>query len=132
MSDHAEILARVQAAIAESLAVDLAEVAPSKGFFTEIGGEKIEWLDLSFRLDKQFGIRIPGMNFPGAATDVEGRFTPAGMTALRAILPASLLDRVERQGRFPTGKELAAEITVDDIAGMVELAIEAKNAVQSR
>jgi acyl carrier protein len=131
MSDHAEILVRVRAAIAEALDIDLELAQPPQRFFTDLGAESIEWLDLSFRLDKQFGVRVPGLNFPAGGTDSEGRFTSAGIAALRNALPATLLDRIERRAGAPTGKELAAEITVDDIAGMVEMAIAAKNAIAS-
>jgi acyl carrier protein len=131
MSDHDEILDRVRAAIAKTMAIDLDEVDPSKRFFTDIDAESIEWLDLSFRLDKEFGVRIPGMNFPAAETDAEGRFTPSGIAALRAFLPGPLLDRTQIRVPAPTGKELAGEITVADIADMVERALESKKALAS-
>jgi acyl carrier protein len=132
VSDPENILSRVTAAVAESLAIDPSEVESSQRFFVDIGGESIEWLDLSFRLDKEFGVRIPGIgNFTGAETDDEGRFTPAGIAALRAFLPESLISRVRDVVPSPTAKELAAEITVADIAGMVAMALGAKKAVPS-
>ncbi len=131
MSDHEEILNRVRKAVAEANELDFGEVSPSARY-SDIDPESIGWLDLSFRLDKAFGVRIPGIgNFSSAETDAEGRFTPAGMLALRAFLPATLVDRVAQRVPAPTGKEFAEAITVEDIANMVEMALEAKKAVAS-
>jgi acyl carrier protein len=127
MAEFEEIRERVRIKVAESLDLDLSEVMTTQRFFTDMGAESIEWLDLSFRLDKEFGARIPGVgNFAGGATDAEGHFTAAGLESLRAFLPASLIDRVKERNPLPTPKELAEEITVSDIAGMVVLALEAK------
>jgi acyl carrier protein len=132
MRDIDEILPRVQQAVADTLCIDLEEAAPATRFFTDIDGESIEWLDLSFRLDKEFGVRIPGLgNYAGIATDDEGRFTAGGIAALRVFMPASLLDRIQTRVPMPTAKELAAEITISDIAGMVQMALESKSARQS-
>ena len=127
MAEFDEILERVRIKVAESLDLDLSEVTPTQRFFADIGAESIEWLDLSFRLDKEFGARIPGVgNFAGGETDAEGHFTALGLEALRILLPASLVDRVKERNPLPTPKELAEEITVSDIAGMVVLALESK------
>ena len=132
MAEFEEILERVRIKVAESLGLDVSEVEPSQRFFTDINGESIEWLDLSFRLDREFGVRIPGVgNFSGGQTDAEGHLTPDGLKALRAFLPATLVGRVDDRNPLPTAKELAEEITVSDIADMVEMAIESKKAVRS-
>jgi acyl carrier protein len=132
MPEIQEILGRVQAAVAETMGLDLDAVTPSQRFFRDIDAESIEWLDLSFRLDKEFGIRIPGIgNYAGIETDAEGRFTPRGIAAMRAFMPASLLDRLHDRRPLPTAKELADEITVTDIANMVQMALESKSTRQS-
>jgi acyl carrier protein len=132
VAEYEEILERVRVRVAETLGVDAAEVTPTQRFFTDLNGESIEWLDLSFRLDKEFGARIPGVgNFANGQTDAESHFTASGLEALRAFLPASLLDRAQDRGLLPTPKELAEQITVSDIAGMVVLALEAKQAARA-
>jgi len=132
MPDSREILGRVQTAVADTLVVDLDTVTPAQRFFTDLGGESLEWLDLSFRLDKEFGIRIPGIsNYAGIETDAEGRFTLRGIAAMRTFMPASLLDRLQDRRPLPTAKELADDITVTDIANMVQMAIESKSARRS-
>jgi acyl carrier protein len=130
MSDQPETLSRVKAAIVESLSMEPEEVEPRQRFFTDLGGESMEWLDLSFRLDKEFGVRIPGIgSFASAETDAEGRLTTEGIATLRTFLPSSLVDRVQDQRPHPTPKELADEITVEDIAGIVRMAVNAKGAL---
>jgi acyl carrier protein len=129
VSEHVEVLNRVIPAVAESLSIEAEEVQPSQTFFVDLKGESIEWLDLSFRLDKEFRARIPGIgNFANVETDADGSFTPAGIAALRAFLPATLIDRVKDRTPAPTAKELAEAITVDDVAGMVEMALESRRA----
>ncbi len=132
MSDHAEILKRVQEAVAETLGIDPDDAQPDQRFFADLGAESIDWLDLTFRLEKQFAVRIPGIgSFSGVETDADGRFTAAGLTDLRSCVPACLLDRIQDRVPRPTGAELAEEITVADLAGMVQLAADLKKAVPS-
>lgn len=132
MLDHEEILRRVIPAVAESADVDASEIQPSQTFLGDLGGESIEWLDLSFRLDKEFGVRLPGLgNLGGIETDAEGRFTTNGFASLRSFMPASLIERVSDRAPAITAKELVEAITVDDIAGMVALALDSRKAVPS-
>jgi acyl carrier protein len=132
VSDRAEILSHVQEAVAETLGIDATEAQPDQRLFADLGAESIDWLDLTFRLERQFAVRIPGIgNFSGVATDAEGRFTAAGLADLRAFMPAPLLNRIEEQVPLPTGADLAEEISVDDIVGMVQLAVDSKKGVTS-
>jgi len=129
MLDHDEVLSRVIPAVAESLSVDTHEVQRSQTYFVDLDGDSIAWLDLSFRLDKEFRVRIPGLNsLGGVETDAEGRFTQSGVDSLRAFMPGALIDRVKARLPSFTAKEMVTEITIDDIARMVELALKAKNA----
>ena len=42
-------------------------------FFADLGAESIDWLDLTFRLERQFAVRIPGISsFAGVETDADG------------------------------------------------------------
>jgi acyl carrier protein len=130
MLDHDEVLSRVKPAVAEALAIDVEEVQASQTFFVDLQGDSLAWLDLSFRLDKEFRVRIPGLAaWQSVATDEQGRMTPEGLASLRALMPASLIDRIQDALSGPSFKELAEQITVDHIAGMVEMAMESKKAV---
>ncbi len=132
MSETDDILSAVQAAIAEVLGINPEEAQPSLSYLVDLaGGESLELLDLQFRLDKCFGVRIAGIgNFAGAETDAEGRFTPAGMESLRKSVPASLLDRF-RDRPAPTARDVLDAMTVEDIANMVRLALAAKQDAQA-
>ena len=132
MAEYEEVLERVRIKVAQSLDLDICEIEPTQRFFVDLAAESIEWLDVSFRLDKEFGVRIPGVgNIAGGQTDAEGHFTGPGLEALRAFLPGSLVDRVKSRIPLPTAKELAEEITIADIAGMVMLALQAKETARA-
>jgi acyl carrier protein len=127
MPDYDTILARVRVAVAETLSIEPEEAEPAQRFFADLGAESIDWLDLSFRIERDWKVRLPGLgSFDGIATDAEGRFVSSGMDALHEFMPPSLLDRLSSRESLPTAKELAEEITVSDIAGMVVLALESK------
>ena len=127
MRDFPEILSGVQAAVAKTLDLDGHEVTPDLRFFPDLNGESLEWLELSFYLEKTFGVRPPGIgSFAGIETDAEGRFTARGFAAMRAFMPAALLDRFKDCDSMPTSKELLEAITVLDIAHMMQMALEAK------
>lgn len=80
----------VREQIAECLAADLDEVAPTASFFNDLGGESIDVLDLTFRIEKRLGIRP---NFAvikeEAALDFDesGRLTPESLAKARALFP---------------------------------------------
>jgi hypothetical protein len=68
MRDFPEIMGGVQAAVAKTLCLDLDEVQPVQRFFTDLGAESIDWLELSFLLEK-YGKRLPGLgNYAGIET----------------------------------------------------------------
>jgi acyl carrier protein len=127
MPDFQEILGGVQTAVAKTLCLDLDEVQLGQRFFPDLGAESIDWLELSFLLEKAYGTRLPGLgNFAGIETDAEGRLTGRGIAAMRAFMPAGLLDRFKDRDLLPTSKELVEAITVLDIAHMVQMALESK------
>jgi acyl carrier protein len=132
MSNPEPIVSRVRTAVAETLDMGPEEAQPAQRFFSDLGAESIDWLDLTFRVEREFKVRLPGLGeFEGVPTNADGRFTPAGLEALGDFLPRSLLDRFRDQARVPTAHELAAEITVNDIAGMVALSLESARALRS-
>ena len=47
----------VREQIADCLATDVEEVVPEANFFGDLGGESIDVLDLTFRLEKSLGVR---------------------------------------------------------------------------
>ncbi len=88
-----EILGKVQEILVEALGVDDDEVKPEATLMGDLGAESIDFLDIVFRLEKAFAIKIPaGDLFPDNIQNnpefVEnGKLTPAGLTKLKESLP---------------------------------------------
>src|SRR4051794_32892205 len=91
MAASDEILARVTTVIVQSLGVDEDDVTPSATLIEDLGAESIDFLDIVFRLEREFAISIPrGELFvepilQGESDIVQdGRLTPEGLVALRS------------------------------------------------
>ena len=88
-----EILGKVQEILVEALGVDDEEVKPEKTLMGDLGAESIDFLDIVFRLEKAFAIKIPaGDLFPDNIQNNpefvgNGKLTPAGLTKLKESLP---------------------------------------------
>lgn len=54
-----EIYEKVKEAIVEALGVESEEVEPNSALFDDLGAESLDLLDIVFRLEKTFGIKIP-------------------------------------------------------------------------
>jgi acyl carrier protein len=129
MPSRDEVFRAVQTAIAETNGDDELVVEPSMRLMADVIDESINMLDLQFRLDRRFGIRIPGLtSFRDLSTDAEGRLTREGLTALRAVMPGSLLDRFAESAPLPTPKELWESMTVDDLVNLIADALAKKQA----
>jgi len=57
--DDKEIYEKVKEAIVEALGVDESEVKPTSVLFDDLGAESLDLLDIVFRLEKAFDIKIP-------------------------------------------------------------------------
>ncbi len=88
-----EIFENVQETLVEALGVDEEEVTEEAAITGDLGAESIDYLDIVFRLEKSFNIKIPrGELFPDDILNnpdyVEnGRMTPAGMERLKTTMP---------------------------------------------
>ena len=78
--------------VADALGCDLAEVKPDVSLIEDLGAESIDFLDMVFRLERSFKVKIPRgkivENARGTLTEAEfeqnGVITDAGMAQLRA------------------------------------------------
>lgn len=85
---------KVSKIIADVLVLDDDEVKLSSRLIADLGAESIDFLDLVFQLEKEFGIKIPRgqleKNARGELSESEfekdGIITPAGMQALKKYL----------------------------------------------
>ena len=88
-----EIHKKVQDVLVDALGVDEEEVTPTATLRGDLGAESIDFLDIAFRLEKAFGIKIPrGEMFPeDLFTNQQyvqnGRITPEGMVEMKKRMP---------------------------------------------
>ena len=54
-----EIFKQVQEVLVDALGVDDDEITPEATLMGDLGAESIDFLDIVFRLEKTFGIKIP-------------------------------------------------------------------------
>src|SRR5216683_2853890 len=94
MPTHEEVYHRVSAAVAEALNVDVEEIKPISTLQGDLGAESIDFLDIVFRLEREFDIQIPQQElFPEAifrdAPELvkDGRLTPEALEVLRTRMP---------------------------------------------
>jgi len=88
-----EIFNRVKDVLVEALGVDDDEVSESATLSGDLGAESIDYLDIVFRLEKDFSIKIPrGELFPDDLLNnpeyVEnGKLTSVGFKKLQEAMP---------------------------------------------
>lgn len=101
------VLARVTTVIVQSLGVDEDDVTPAATLVGDLGAESIDFLDIVFRLEREFRIKVPrGELFieptsPGEeGYERDGRVTAEGLAALREQMPYADLSDLERDRRL--------------------------------
>lgn len=85
---------KVKEIIADVLVIDEEEITPQSRLIADLGAESIDFLDLVFQLEKEFGIKIPRgqleKNARGDLAEDEfekgGVLTAKGMVALKNYL----------------------------------------------
>jgi acyl carrier protein len=88
-----EVFTKVKEVLVSTLAVDDNEVTPAAKLSTDLNAESIDYLDITFQLEKTFGIKIPkGELFPeNLFTDPEyvqnGKMTAKGIAELKVRMP---------------------------------------------
>ncbi len=92
MPTQAEIFQKVQTTLVDALGVDEDDVTLKATLRSDLGAESIDLLDIVFRLERNFGIKIPrGELFPESVSDpeltVNGRLTEKGLVELKQRMP---------------------------------------------
>ena len=88
-----EVFNKVKEVLTTALAVDDDEVTPEAKLSEDLGAESIDYLDITFQLEKAFGIKIPkGELIPeNMFTNPEfvqnGKMTPKGVAELKSRMP---------------------------------------------
>jgi acyl carrier protein len=92
---------KVAQVIADALGCDVAEVTPKVPLIEGLDAESIDFLDLVFRLERSFGVKIPRGkivedargDLPEADFEEKGIVTDAGLARLREFLSEVPADR---------------------------------------
>ncbi len=93
MATSQEVFDKVQETLIDALGVDDDEVTPEATLIGDLGAESIDFLDIVFRLEKNFDIKIPrGELFPENLAGAESGFIEDGMVTEKGI--SELRDRM--------------------------------------
>jgi acyl carrier protein len=122
-----EIFEKIKDALVDALGVDDDEVTPEATLVGDLGAESIDFLDIVFRLEKAFDIKIPrGELFP---EDVltnqqyvqDGKVTEQGLAELRQRMPFANLDEFSKN---PVVQDFGNVLTVADMCRFIESKVE--------
>src|SRR6516225_2688948 len=124
MPTQEEIYNKVSATLVEALNVDEDDIKPTATLQGDLGAESIDFLDIVFRLEREFGIKIPrGELFPESIFQGDpdfvqnGRVTDKGLEELRARMPFADLSQFEQN---PEVSKLSDLFTVDMITRYIQ------------
>ena len=124
-----EIFQKVQEVLVDALGVDDDEVTAEATLMGDLGAESIDFLDIVFRLEKAFGIKVPReelfpaeelLNNPDFVSN--GKLTDKGLAELRAKVPHTDLSEFEKD---PDLSKLADLFTVNAIVTYLDSRINA-------
>ncbi|MGC9453659.1 MAG: acyl carrier protein [Phycisphaerae bacterium] len=117
-----EVLEKVRDTLVEALGVDDDEVTPEATLTGDLGAESIDFLDIVFRLEKTFNIKIPrGELFPDNVLNnpefvQDGKLTDQGLEQLKQRMPHLDLSGFEQD---PDVNKLAELFSVQTIVNYV-------------
>src|SRR2546423_10014433 len=119
-----DIYKKVSSTLVEALNVDEEEIQPTSTLQGDLGAESIDFLDIVFRLEREFGIKIPrGELFPESIFQGDpemvqnGKVTDKGMAELRARMPFADLSKFEKN---PEVRAISDLFTVDMITRYIQ------------
>jgi acyl carrier protein len=119
-----QVLEQVRTVMVDALGVDDDEVKPEATLMGDLGAESIDFLDIVFRLEKAFGIKIPReelfpaeaiMNNPEFISN--GKITAKGLVELKAKMPHTDISEFSKN---PDMSKFADLFTVGMIVNFVQ------------
>jgi acyl carrier protein len=130
MPNQDEIYQKVSATLVEALNVEEEEIKPTSTLQGDLGAESIDFLDIVFRLEREFGIKIPRNElfpesiFQGDPEFVQnGKVTPKGLDELRQKMPFADIAKFEQ---YPELTAISDLFTVEMITKYIEGKLGAK------
>ena len=100
-------------------------MTPNASLTADLGAESIDFLDIVFRIEKTFDIKIPqGELFPEGLTEnpewvADGNLTDSGLAMLKERMGHVNFDAIENGDRNVS--KIADSITVDSLVNFVEM-----------
>ena len=135
--DEKVIYEKVKESVVEALGVDDDEVTPNAVLFDDLGAESLDLLDIVFRLEKEFGIKIPrgGIQADALASEgeelkdedlvVDGVLTPLGIEKMKESMPEIDPSRITEGFR---ADDIATLFTVQTFVTITKKLLEEKGA----
>jgi acyl carrier protein len=131
MASRDEIYSKVSATLIEALNVDEDDIKPTATLQGDLGAESIDFLDIVFRLEREFGIKIPrGELFPESIFQGDpefvqnGKVTNKGLAELKARMPFADLSTFEKN---PEVSGISDLFTVELITRYIQGKLSSKN-----
>lgn len=122
MASEQEVFEKVRTALVDALGVDDDEVTAEATLVGDLGAESIDFLDIVFRLEKAFNVKIPrGELFPddiltNTSYVKDGKLSETGVAELKKRMPFADLSRFEKN---PLVKDFGNQLTVQDMCRYV-------------
>lgn len=123
-----EVLAKVRDVLVEALGVDDDEITPEATLEGDLGAESIDFLDIVFRLEKAFAIKVNKVElFPDEILNnpdyvEDGKMTAEGVSKLKSAMPHADFREFEKDPQIERIRDL---FTVATIVNYVELKLKA-------
>ena len=123
MSVNEEVFSKVQSALVDALGVDDDEVTQEATMVGDLGAESIDLLDIVFKLEKAFGIKIQTEDlFPKdilteSSYVQDGKVNANGLAELKKRMPWANLSKFEANPRVQDFGDL---LTVSDLCRYVQ------------
>jgi acyl carrier protein len=125
-----KIFSKVRECLAQALGLDEDEITRNSSLTEDLGAESIDFLDILFRLEQAFGIKIPRTDlFPEqfmANTEYvkDSKVTAAGMKSLKEKFPFTDYSDFEKD---PLISKLVNTFTVNSLVGYLGGRLAAEN-----
>lgn len=123
-----EIFEKVQEVLVDALGLDDDEVTPEATLMGDLGAESIDFLDIVFRLEKAFDIKVPREELFPAESVLNnnpefvsgGKLTDKGLAEIKEKMPHTDLSEFEKN---PDINKIADLFTVDAIVNFIDTKI---------
>ena len=125
MPSKDDVFVGVKEQLIEALAVDDDQVTPKATLMGDLGAESIDLLDIVYRLEKHFSIKIDrGELVPDDIVNdtqgqyvIDGKLTAQGLDEIKKRIPFADIVSLEKN---PVVQNLATVLTVQDMCYLVE------------